>query len=52
MGRVKLPVDKENKMETAICEKCGDRYPVDFGCARCRVAEREKATPIKPKKKQ
>ena len=42
-------------METAICEKCGDLYPVEFGCARCRLADREKATPVKiakPKKKR
>jgi len=29
-------------METAICEKCGERYPVDIGCVTCRSAGNKK----------
>ena len=40
-------------MEAAICEKCGERYPIEIGCVPCRLAEEEKAPPVKivkPKK--
>ncbi|GAG81811.1 unnamed protein product [marine sediment metagenome] len=43
-------------MKTAICEKCGETYPVDIGCVTCRLAAEKKiekkAAKAKPAKSE